>query len=295
MWAVPFCGWESGRRVVRVRSGVVIFHVTVHAIGRQACVHTARMARRTVESCVDPYQRKRVIEGRTGPRRRLVACLTARRKSSRGVVGIGRRVVVIEVAIDTFGRESGVHGPRVTGAALLGDVRADQRPHRMRVGGLEPVRIRLLMAGVARGRESGRRVVRVCSGVVVIQVAVHAIRRQACVHTARMAGRTVESCMDPYQRIGVDEATRGLVVPPGRFVALLAIGWETSTAMVGIIGGLVVFEVASNAIGGCSNVYAIRVARRAIQRRVHTDQLVGVCEVGAGPRRRLMEIGRAHV
>jgi len=67
-------------------------------------------------------------------------------------------------------------------------------------------------------------------------------------------------------------------------MALLTIGWETSTAMVGIFGGLVVIEVTSNAIGGGSSVDAVRVAGRAIQRRVYAIQGERVIEVRILPR-----------
>ena len=194
---------ESGRRVIRVRGRVVVVQVTIHAVRRQSRIHPARVARRTVEGCVDSYQRIGVIKGRTGPRRRLVARLAGGRESGRGVIGIGRCIVIVEVAVDTLRRKTRVDAPRVTGAALLSGVRADQRPHRMRVGSLEPVRIGLLVAGVARRREPGRRVIRVCSRVVVVQVAVHTVGRQSRINAARVAGRAVESGVDSYQRIGV--------------------------------------------------------------------------------------------
>ena len=180
-------GRETGARVVRVRCAVVVVKVTVHAVGRETVVHAARVARRTIEGRVDSDQRICVTEGRARPGRRLVARLTIGWEPCRSVVGIGRRIVVVEVAIDALGRKPGVHAPRVKRAALLGNVRADQRPHRVRIGGLEPVRIGLLMTAVARRREPCRRMIRIRSGVVIIQMTVHAVGRQACVHPARVA------------------------------------------------------------------------------------------------------------
>ncbi len=172
----------------------------------------------------------------------------------------------------------------MTGTALLGCVRADQRPHRMRVSGLEPVWIRRLVAGVAGGREPGCRVIRVSSVVVVVQVAVHAVGRKSCIHPARVTRRTVDGRVDANELIWVNEASTRIVVPRGRLVALLAIGWETSTAMVGIISGLIVIKVASNAIRGSPRVHTVPMAGRTIQRRVHAIQGERMIEICILPR-----------
>ena len=67
-------------------------------------------------------------------------------------------------------------------------------------------------------------------------------------------------------------------------MTLLAVGWKTCTTMVGIIGGLVVVEVATDAIGGGSSVDAARVAGRTVQRRVHAIQGERMIEVRILPR-----------
>ncbi len=275
---------EPCRRVIRIRGGVVVVQVAVNTVGRQTCIHAARVAIRAIDGRVDSHQRIRVTEGRACPRRRLVARLAIGGEPCRGMVGIGCSVVVVEVAIDTFRRETGVHAPCVTGAALLSNVRADQRPHRMRVRGLEPVRIRLFVTGVARRREPCSRVVRVRCGVVIVQVTIHAVGRQACVHTARVAIRAIDGRVNSHQRIRVDEASRRPVVPRSRIVALLAIGWETSGAVVRIVGRLIVIEVAPNAISGSPRVNAIRVAGRAVQRRVYATQGERMIEIPILPR-----------
>jgi len=67
-------------------------------------------------------------------------------------------------------------------------------------------------------------------------------------------------------------------------MTLLAVGWKTGTAMVGIVGCLVVIEVTSNAIGGSSRINTARVAGRAIQRRVYAIQGERVIEIRILPR-----------
>ena len=67
-------------------------------------------------------------------------------------------------------------------------------------------------------------------------------------------------------------------------MTLLAVGWETGTTMVGIVGCLVVIEVAPNAIGGGSRIHTVRVAGRAIQRRVYAIQGERMIEVRILPR-----------
>jgi len=90
--------------------------------------------------------------------------------------------------------------------------------------------------------------------------------------------------VDAEQLIWVNEASTRIVVPRGRLVALLAIGWETSTPMVGIISGLVVIKVASNAIGGSPRVHTVPMAGRTIQRRVHAIQGERMIEICILPR-----------
>ena len=135
---------------------------------------------------MDPNQGVAVINGRPGPRRRLVAGLAVGGESRRCVVGIGGRIVVVEVAVDTLGRETGIHVSGVTRAAPLGDVRTDERPDSVRVGRPQPARIGLLVARVASGREPGRGVIRIVRRVVVLEVTVDAVGWQSSVYTTRM-------------------------------------------------------------------------------------------------------------
>ena len=78
---------------------------------------------------------------------------------------------------------------------------------------LEPARIRSAMAQITVGRETCSRVVRVRGSVVIVQVTVHTVGRQSCIHTARVARRTVEGCVGSHEPVGMVEASGGPVVP----------------------------------------------------------------------------------
>ncbi len=148
---------------------------------------------------MDPDQGKRVIEGSHPPRSGLVTCVAIGGETGRLVVWVGGGVVVVAMAIDALRGEAGIDAAGVTSAAWLGGVRADQRPHRVRVVCSKPIRVGLSVTGVAVGGKTGRRVIWVVGGVVVVEVATDAIGGRTGVDTTRVAIRAVECGVDPDQ------------------------------------------------------------------------------------------------
>ena len=68
-------GRKARSRVIRVPRTVVVVEVAARTVGGRPRIHPSRVAGRTLERGVCPDQRVRMIEGRTGPGRRLVAGL----------------------------------------------------------------------------------------------------------------------------------------------------------------------------------------------------------------------------
>ena len=181
------------------------------------------MASRTVERGVGPDERERMIYRCTGPCRRFVAGFTIGGKTCRLVIRVRGRVVVVAVAIHTLGREARIHIPGVARIALLGRVRTDQRPYRVVVVRLEPVRVGLLVAGFASKSgdppPSGSGQWSRCSPLYDS----HTIRREPRIHATRMASRTVERGVGPNERERMIYLCTG---PCRRFVAGFAVGGE---------------------------------------------------------------------
>lgn len=95
-------GWEACGSVHRIRRTVVVIHVAGCTIGGRSRVFAVDVARGTRHADVQPRQRefrhRVVIEGRTSPRRRVMAVRAGGRESRRSMVRIVGRVVVVRVA-----------------------------------------------------------------------------------------------------------------------------------------------------------------------------------------------------
>ena len=94
-------GWETGRRVIRIRGGLVVALVTGEAVSRNRRVVVVHVATGAGHGRVLAGQRKRggaVIERGRNPRRRVVADLALLRESRLSVVRAGRAVEILQVA-----------------------------------------------------------------------------------------------------------------------------------------------------------------------------------------------------
>ena len=155
-------------------------------------------------------------------------------------------------------------------------MRADQRPHVVRVVGLIPVRIRRLVAAVTRGRKAGRAVIRIRGRIVVRQVAADAIGRRPGIDAPHVTGRAIERRVHSDKLECVGEVRVG---PRRGLVAGLASGRETGRPVVRISGRVVIVEVAVDAVGRQPGIDAARVAVVAVEGGVHAGQRERVIEV----------------
>lgn len=117
---------------------------------------------------------------------RLVARITRR-----------RRIAIVVACVALRAAQRGMHASQRI-VRILGVIKRDIRP----VGGR--------VAGFARSRETGGRMIRVCRSSPIRLMTSEACRRQSCVIVVRMALRAGHSRMRPRQRKdrGVIEARR---------------------------------------------------------------------------------------
>jgi hypothetical protein len=115
-------------------------------------------------------------------------------------------------------------------------------------------------------------VIRVCRSVVILCVARVAIGRSRCEISVEMATRARHAYVRPGERERSFAVIEGGWLPSDRSVARRA-GCRNSSLGVGwVCCSVVVFRVATVAIGRCALVFASDVARDAIQRGVCSRQ-----------------------
>ncbi len=204
-----------------------------------------------------------VIERRAGPRRGGVAGLAGGGKAGGGVIGIGGGAVFRFVAGIAVRRNGGVVVVDVAVGAGDCDVLTRQGKSRLAVVKRGWLPGRGGVAQLALLRESRRDVVRVCRGLVILQMAggaSHAGQVVIAVDVARRAG-------DADMRAGQREARRRVVelgtCPGSRRVADRAICGEADLRVVGIRRPLIILQVTRRAGRAGQIVVAVDVASRA--------------------------------
>ena len=181
---------KTGREVIGAVGPLVILQVARNAIGAERRILPVGVAERTSDRSVCASQRKlrgAVVEGGSQPLRGVVAELTVLREAGRRVIRVVGSLIVLQVARITRGWQSGVLAARMALLACGRDVRAGQR----KLGGaVIESRSLPLSGGVAKLtglREAGCDVIGTCGGLVVLQMAGHAIRTDVGVVAIGMA------------------------------------------------------------------------------------------------------------
>lgn len=186
---------ESGRGVTWIRGPVEVLQVTTDASAGGEVVVPIDVALSAGHFDVRTGQREcgfRVIKGGRCPRRGGVARVALLRETSRGVVGIGGALVVLEMAGDASGRGQVEVAVRVALIAPQGGVGAGQRETHSIVieSGRLPSRRR--MAFLASLWKSQCDVVRIRRLLVIGKVTTHTGCRRALILPAPVAGRAVQ-------------------------------------------------------------------------------------------------------
>jgi len=239
---------------------VLVIHVPLRVAGRRALevreVVLVGMAVRAGDPAMSPgADREGMVEGRPLPLIRPVAVLAGGREPRRAVVRVRSAVVVVLVAGEAFGRRPREAPVDVASGALHAGVCAGEREPRQVVvdGGARP-----LVGGVAvlaRRREPGRAMVRVRGAVEVVLMAGRALRRGAREPAAGVASSARKLGVGAGEGEGdrVREAGAESPALPGprrRGVTGLAPLREAEPVVIGIVGGLVVRQVAPHALRG---------------------------------------------
>ena len=173
---------ESSAAVMGIRRGIEVVAVTTDAHRGEPGEHSAgAVALRTATSGVSGGQREAtgVIELPTLPSADGVAPRAVEREAELRVVGIGDRVVVVAMALRTFGRQAGEHPTRaVTLRTSSSRVAADQSEAlRVIETTVFPRRRRMAAGAVEREAELG--VIRVARAIVVAAVTRRAVGGKA--------------------------------------------------------------------------------------------------------------------
>lgn len=186
---------ESGRGMTWIRGPVEVLQVTTYASAGGELVVPIDVALSAGHVDVRAGQREcgfGVIKGSRCPGRGGVTGVALLRDTSRGVVGIGGALIVLEMAGDASGRAQVEVAIRVALIALQGGVSAGQRETYSVVieSGRLPSRRR--MALLASLWKSQCDVVRIRRLLVIGKVATHTGCRSALILPARVAGRAVQ-------------------------------------------------------------------------------------------------------
>lgn len=97
-------GWKTRRRMVWVRSPVIVLHVAVRACPTRQTVVAANVTLDARSRQVGASQREsgdRVVPGAASPRRGVVALLAGLRETGLHVIGIRGALEILEVACYT--------------------------------------------------------------------------------------------------------------------------------------------------------------------------------------------------
>jgi len=186
---------EPGRHVTGIFSPLEVLKVTIHASRAREVVVAVGMALGAlyVDMCAGERPSGRgMVEGRAGPIRRAVTNLALLRESRRGVIGIGRSLIVLQMAGDTCRTGKVKVSVCVTLFALQLRVPSCQwEPYRIVI---EVCRLprRRVVALLAALRQSQRYMVRIARFLVVRQVAAYAGCRSALILPANVARRALQ-------------------------------------------------------------------------------------------------------
>lgn len=221
------------------------------------------MALRTLQRDVCARQREAgggVIESGIRPGHRGVAGFARLRHSSLHVIGVGRSLVVLQMAGDACGVGEAVVSVDVALRTLQRDVRAGQREAGLAVieGRVGPGR--RSVATLAGLRQGGLHVIGVGGSLIVLEVAGHASSyRQAvvAVHmTLRAWGRDVHTGQRETS-LAVIESGIG---PRSRVVAAGAGGGNSGLRVVGVGGALEILHVAGCTIRRSAGELSVHMA-----------------------------------
>ena len=220
-----------------------------------------------------------VVERRPPARvRRLVARLARRREPRRRVVGARGALVGRAVTAVTVSRRALIDVVLVAGRAGLRGMHANERVGAAVVERRPPARVRRPVAGLARGRKSGGRVVRAGGALVGRTVTAVTVSRRALVDVVLVARDAGLGGVHPGERIvrAVLEAglrERGV----RRLVAELALRREPGGLVRRLRRGLVLLRVARVARRAAGVEAAVRMATVAAQRAVRRTQRRACC------------------
>jgi len=238
-----------------------------------------------------------VIEGRSRPRRRVMALLTGLREARRHVVRIRRGVEIVQVAADAGRVGSGQ-------VVIVVDVAQGARNRRVRTGQWEAGRrvvkrrarpgggVVTLFAGL---RDARRDVIRIRGSLEILQVATYAGGRRQVVVVVDVALRALQRRVRAGQREACVVVIKGGLRPRRRVVALLTGLREPRTHVIRIRRTLEIFHVAADAIRirACQVVVVVDVALGALQSGMRAGQREsgrGVIESRSRPRRGVMAL-----
>jgi len=227
------------------------------------------------------HREVRVIERGSGPCCGGVASRTGGRESRRSVIRIGRAVVIRLVAAHARGRQCRVVVIHVAIGAGHGRVRPSQRERRRVVVERRSRPVRRAVAGITRVGEPHLRVVRIlCVGVIRLMAryarSIRAGQIVVAVHVTRATGGRG---MRPGQRESGGRVVEGPVTPVRRRMALVAGLREARLYVIGIGRALEVCQMALRACPARQLVIVVRMALRALQRRMGAGQSKSGCRV----------------
>jgi len=204
----PMTGLAGGRKprrdVIRTGGALVGRAVAAVAVARCALVDVVLVARRAGLGRVYADQRVGaiVVERRPPARiRRLVARLARGGEPRRRVVRAGGALVGRAMTAVAVARRALVDVVLVAGRAGLRGMRAGERVDAAVVERRLPARIRRPVAGFARGREPGRRVVRAGGALVVRPVTAVTVSRRALVDVVPVARGAGLGGVHPGERV----------------------------------------------------------------------------------------------
>lgn len=220
-----------------------------------------------------------MVEHRSQPGRGCVAGCASGREVGCLMVRIARAQVVGLVTRITVGRGSFVHAVDMTFRARNGYVCAGKRERRLAVVKLRTVPGTSRVANLAVGGESRRFMVRIGGAVVVVQVTGHARGLKIGEVPIHVTGHTWERCVftgERELRFGVIE---GGWTPAAGGMTDRTIGRKSGCFVVGIVGLVVVADMAGGAVRGRAGESAVDVACRASYGCVKT----GERKLGEGP------------
>lgn len=283
--AAPVCGVvallaslrEIRLHVVGVGRLLVIRQVTRHARRVSQLVIVIDVALGTLKAGVSPGEGKAcscMVEASTVPGAGIVALLATLRETRLHVIGIGRFLIIRQVAGNTRRVRAGqvVIPIDVTLRTLETRMGAGQGESCAGVvkGSATPVgRVVALLTGL---REICADVIRVGRGLVILQVASHARRVREVVIVVDVTLRALQGGVSARQResgIRVVECRR---LPGCGVMAGIASLGETLLGMIGIIRALVVLQMASDARLASEIVVSIGMALTALQGGVRSGQ-----------------------